>query len=49
MKCVVISDTHSREKKIEWFKDTKNIHSVDVIIHAGDFSHSQKTFDEFLK
>jgi len=49
LRIVAISDTHSREKKILWFKDPKNLHSVDVVIHAGDFSHSRKTFDEFLK
>jgi Icc-related predicted phosphoesterase len=49
MKCVVISDTHSREKKIEWFKLKENIDSVDMIIHAGDFSHNEKTFNDFLK
>ena len=48
MKCVVISDTHSREKKIEWFKTKENIESIDMVIHCGDFSHSQKTFDAFL-
>ncbi len=47
MKAVVISDTHSREKKIEFFKDIPA--DVDMVIHAGDFSHSQKTHDEFLK
>jgi len=49
MKAVVISDTHSREKKIEWFKDKENIDSVNMVIHCGDFSHSMKTLDEFIK
>ena len=49
MNCVVISDTHSRERKIEWFKEEENLKKVDCIIHAGDFSHSKKTFDAFLE
>jgi Icc-related predicted phosphoesterase len=49
LKAVIISDTHSREKKIEWFKNKENIDSVNMVIHCGDFSHGMKTLDEFVK
>ena len=49
MNVVVISDTHSRERKIEWFKNKENINKVNTVIHCGDFSHSEKTFWSFLK
>ena len=47
MKAIVISDTHSRERKINAFRSLPD--DVDMVIHCGDFSHSQKTFDEFLR
>jgi len=46
MKIIVISDTHSREKKII-MPETSNT-ETNVLIHCGDFSHSYKTFDNFL-
>lgn len=49
LKCVVISDTHSKEKEIEWFRKQENLDKVNTVIHCGDFSHSEKTFWDFLK
>jgi len=43
-----ISVAHLREKKIK-MPTTKTGHNIkNVLVHAGDFSHSQKTFDDFL-
>ena len=47
MKVVVISDTHSKENKIEWFKNIPD--DVNTVIHCGDFSHSEQTFWSFLR
>ena len=46
MKVVVISDTHSREKKLEWFENIPD--DVNTVIHCGDFSHSENTFWSLL-
>lgn len=49
IKAVIISDTHSKEKDIKWFKNKENINKVNMVIHCGDFSHNKETFDKFIK
>ena len=43
MNVLVISDTHNRHNKFD-FTDTDN---VDVIVHCGDFSHSEEQVKKF--
>jgi len=41
-----ISDTHNKHRNIKMPKLDNN--RTNVIVHSGDFSHSQKQFDDFL-
>jgi Icc-related predicted phosphoesterase len=44
MKIAFISDTHNKHHDF----NLSDFDGVDVVVHSGDFSHSQKQFDEFM-
>jgi Icc-related predicted phosphoesterase len=51
LKILAFSDTHNKHNDIlfnSWIEDYLKEHSIDVIICCGDFSTSQKSFDNFI-
>jgi Icc-related predicted phosphoesterase len=44
----VISDTHSREKKIKMPKLKTGSGIKNILIHCGDFSYNRRSFNDFL-